>query len=59
MLRSILKGFELRRGLTKGFARIAEAIKSLNRPTLLVQEGGYICDALADNLTNFLDVFTA
>ena len=44
---------------TQGFARIAKAIKALNRPTLLVQEGGYICDALADNLTSFLDVFTA
>ena len=43
---------------TKGFARIAEIIKALNRPTLLVQEGGYICDALADNLTSFLDVFS-
>ncbi|MGB0609274.1 MAG: histone deacetylase family protein, partial [Paracoccaceae bacterium] len=44
---------------TQGFARIAKAIKALNRPTLLVQEGGYICDALADNLTSFLDVFAA
>jgi len=44
---------------TEGFAHIASAIKTLNRPTLLVQEGGYICDALADNLTSFLDVFTA
>jgi len=44
---------------TEGFAHIASAIKTLNRPTLLVQEGGYICEALADNLTSFLDVFTA
>ena len=39
---------------TLGFARIAEAIAALALPTVIVQEGGYLCDALADNLTSFL-----
>jgi acetoin utilization deacetylase AcuC-like enzyme len=42
---------------TPGFARIAEAIGSLGLPTVIVQEGGYLCDALGDNLTSFLTGF--
>ncbi|SEB48674.1 Acetoin utilization deacetylase AcuC [Nitratireductor aquibiodomus] len=39
---------------TPGFARMAEAISSLGLPSVIVQEGGYLCDALSDNLTAFL-----
>lgn len=39
---------------TPGFARIGAAIATLKLPTVIVQEGGYLCDALADNLTSFL-----
>jgi len=39
---------------TPGFARIGSAIAGLGLPCLFVQEGGYICDALGDNLTSFL-----
>ena len=39
---------------TPGFARMAEAIAKLGLPTVIVQEGGYLCDALSDNLTSFL-----
>ncbi len=39
---------------TEGFARIARSIATLELPTVVVQEGGYLCDALADNLTAFL-----
>lgn len=39
---------------TPGFNRIAEAIGQLGLPTVVVQEGGYLCDALSDNLTAFL-----
>ncbi len=39
---------------TPGFARIGEAIAGLGLPTAIVQEGGYLCDALSDNLTSFL-----
>lgn len=42
---------------TPGFARIAEVIATLGLPTVIVQEGGYLCDALADNLTAFLTGF--
>jgi acetoin utilization deacetylase AcuC-like enzyme len=44
---------------TPGFARIAEAIAALGRPTVIVQEGGYLCDELGDNLTAFLTGFGA
>ncbi|WAX96143.1 histone deacetylase family protein [Aminobacter sp. NyZ550] len=43
---------------TSGFARIAEAIAQLRLPTVIVQEGGYLCDALGDNLTAFLTGFS-
>ena len=42
---------------TPGFARIGEAIAALGLPTVIVQEGGYLCDELADNLTSFLTGF--
>lgn len=44
---------------TPGFARIAEGIARLGLPTVIVQEGGYLCDALSDNLTSFLTGFGA
>jgi acetoin utilization deacetylase AcuC-like enzyme len=42
---------------TPGFSRIGEAIAGLRLPTVIVQEGGYLCDELADNLTAFLTGF--
>ena len=39
---------------TPGFQAIAAAISGLGLPLVLVQEGGYVSDALADNLTAFL-----
>ena len=42
---------------TPGFARIAEAVAKLGLPTVIVQEGGYLCDELGDNLTSFLTGF--
>jgi acetoin utilization deacetylase AcuC-like enzyme len=42
---------------TPGFARIAAEIAKLNLPTVIVQEGGYLCDELGDNLTSFLTGF--
>ncbi|WP_020593974.1 histone deacetylase family protein [Kiloniella laminariae] len=49
-----LKGFSI---TTAGFARIAGAIKKLDIPTLFVQEGGYLCEELSDNLASFLQGF--
>jgi acetoin utilization deacetylase AcuC-like enzyme len=42
---------------THGFARIGAAIASLNLPTVFVQEGGYLCDELGENLTSVLSGF--
>ncbi|TPL81962.1 histone deacetylase family protein [Mesorhizobium sp. B2-3-13] len=42
---------------TPGFSRIGEAIAGLGLPTVIVQEGGYLCDGLGDNLTAFLTGF--
>lgn len=42
---------------TPGFARIAELLAGLNLPTVIVQEGGYLCDELGDNLHSFLSGF--
>ena len=42
---------------TAGFARIAAVIAKLGLPSVIVQEGGYLCDALGDNLTSFLTGF--
>jgi acetoin utilization deacetylase AcuC-like enzyme len=44
---------------TDGFARIGECCAGLGLPTAIVQEGGYVCDALGDNLTAFLTGFGA
>jgi acetoin utilization deacetylase AcuC-like enzyme len=40
---------------TPGFARIGAAIAGLKLPTLFVQEGGYLCDELGENLTSVLN----
>lgn len=42
---------------TQGFKRVAERIAALEIPTVLVQEGGYPCPQLGDNLAAFLDPF--
>lgn len=42
---------------TDGFSRIGTACNQLALPTVIVQEGGYLCDALSDNLTAFLGGF--
>jgi acetoin utilization deacetylase AcuC-like enzyme len=44
---------------TAGFARIAARIAALGLPTVLVQEGGYLSDALGANLASFLEGFRA
>jgi acetoin utilization deacetylase AcuC-like enzyme len=44
---------------TEGFGEIAEAIAKLGLPTVLVQEGGYLSDALGRNLATFLAGFEA
>lgn len=42
---------------TPGFARIGAAVAGLKLPTVFVQEGGYLCDALGANLTSVLNGF--
>ena len=42
---------------TPGFGRIGAAIAGLGLPTLFVQEGGYICEELGENLTATLTGF--
>ncbi len=42
---------------TDGFAHIGAEIARLPVPTLIVQEGGYLCPELADNLMTFLRGF--
>lgn len=42
---------------TEGFARIGEAIGKLGLPSILVQEGGYLNEALGPNLVAFLGGF--
>lgn len=44
---------------TDGFARMGAAIRGLGMPSLIIQEGGYLCDEMADNLLAFLDGFEA
>ncbi|HKX57295.1 MAG TPA: histone deacetylase family protein, partial [Xanthomonadales bacterium] len=44
---------------TEGFSKIAARIASLELPTLLVQEGGYLSADLGANLQSFLDGFLA
>ena len=42
---------------TQGFAQIARQIHSLGLPTLIVQEGGYLCPELGDNLAAVLQAW--
>lgn len=42
---------------TGGFGQIAARLARLRLPTVIVQEGGYLCDALGDNLAAFLAGF--
>lgn len=42
---------------TPGFARIGAAIAAAELPTLFVQEGGYLCDGLGENLTSVMRGF--
>jgi acetoin utilization deacetylase AcuC-like enzyme len=44
---------------TNGFARMGGVIGALGLPSLIVQEGGYLCDEMADNLLAFLSGFEA
>ncbi len=49
-----LKGMSLSTG---GFGAIGDAVAGLELPTVIVQEGGYVCDALGDNLAAFIRGF--
>jgi acetoin utilization deacetylase AcuC-like enzyme len=42
---------------TDGFRRIGERCAGMGLPTVVVQEGGYVCDRLGDNLAAFLTGF--
>lgn len=42
---------------TQGFRSIGERCAGIAGPTVIVQEGGYLCDALGENLTAFLAGF--
>ena len=44
---------------TDGFRQIGKTIHTANLPTVIIQEGGYLCDELGDNLTAFFDGFMA
>ncbi|GAB4228386.1 MAG: histone deacetylase family protein [Kiloniellaceae bacterium] len=44
---------------TEGFGRIGARLAGLGLPTAIIQEGGYLCDALGDNLAAFLSGFEA
>jgi len=44
---------------TEGFGRIGARLAGLGLPTAIIQEGGYLCDALGDNLAAFLGGFEA
>jgi acetoin utilization deacetylase AcuC-like enzyme len=44
---------------TEGFRAAARAIAAAHATVLLVQEGGYLCDALPQNLVAFLEAFEA
>ncbi len=43
---------------TPGFTRIAEKLNELAVPTVIVQEGGYLCDELGENLNAFLSGYS-
>ena len=42
---------------TQGFARIGAEVAALHLPTLIVQEGGYLCPELGTNLAAVLNAF--
>ena len=42
---------------TAGFALAARTIADAGLPTAIIQEGGYLCDALPNNLAAFLQAF--
>ena len=42
---------------TPGFTTMARMLAELDLPTVIVQEGGYLCDELGDNLHAFLEGF--
>ena len=39
---------------TEGYARIAAQVNALKKPSVVVQEGGYLCPELGANLVSFL-----
>jgi acetoin utilization deacetylase AcuC-like enzyme len=39
---------------TEGFGRMSTKIKALGKPTVIIQEGGYVCPELGKNLVAFL-----
>ena len=41
----------------KGFFKIGKKISSLNLPTIIIQEGGYLLDKLGENAVSFLKAF--
>ena len=40
---------------TRGFAEISTAVRSLGLPTVIIQEGGYLCPELGRNLSAVLE----
>jgi acetoin utilization deacetylase AcuC-like enzyme len=44
---------------TQGFAKMAGLLTALDLPMVIVQEGGYLCDELGENLQAFLGGLTA
>lgn len=42
---------------TVGFSQIGQMVAKFGLPTVIVQEGGYLCDALGDNLAAVLETF--
>ena len=42
---------------TEGFGQIGRVIAEMERPTVLIQEGGYLSDLLTDNLAAVLSAF--
>ena len=43
---------------TAGFGRIGRAVAALELPTVIVQEGGYLCPELGQNLQAVLAAWT-
>jgi acetoin utilization deacetylase AcuC-like enzyme len=42
---------------TPGFARIGQAVADMGLPTVIIQEGGYLCPDLGENLKAVLGRF--